>query len=134
MNEDVQLESHDDDLDKAARQDKRHKITWLLLAILIGAMVWLMLIQNSSAKRQAALEAQQKYTLAQNIADACSDNSHPGIDLTALCATATVIIKEGPQGPIGPPAFPFTFDFTFDSTTFSCTITASDALALCTAN
>jgi len=38
----------------------------------------------------------------------------------------------GPAGPAGTPAFPFGFVFTFDANTFNCTITAQDAIALCT--
>lgn len=133
MTEDVQLESHDDDLDKAARQDRQQRLIWILVALLLGATVWILMAQSSASKYQAQLEARQKYTLAQEIADACSDHD-AGVDLSGLCASATVIVKEGPPGPAGPPAFPFTFDFEFNSTTFTCTITASDALASCTTN
>ena len=111
---------HNEDLDKADRSDKWRLAVWILVLLLIGALTWILLVQNSNARLQASSEASQKFTLAQQVAAACAVRDQAD-DLGGLCASAKQIVKEGPvgspgiqgppgnvgsQGPLGPKGEP----------------------------
>lgn len=88
------------DLDKADRNDKYRYGVWILAALLIGTITWLLLVQSGNAKNQAAREAAQKFTLAQQVAAACAIKTQAD-DLGGLCSKAQQLVKEGPAGLTG---------------------------------
>ena len=94
------FEPDNTDLDKADRNDKYRYAVWILAALLIGAVTWILLVQNSNAKDQAASEASQKFTLAQQVAAACALKEQAD-DLGGLCKKVDKIVQEGPAGSTG---------------------------------
>lgn len=91
---------HNEDLDRADRLDKWRGFALLLALLLVAAVTWTLLTQSNSAKIQAASEASQKFTLAQQVAAACAIKERAD-DLGGLCAKATQLVKEGPSGSTG---------------------------------
>lgn len=100
------------DLDRAERAEKRR---WAAFAVTVLASVlltWFTVSSlndevaqqeraTSSAQSAADVEAQAKYTLAQQVAAACVDPATRE-GLGGLCETAKGIVLEGPEGPSGP--------------------------------
>jgi len=97
---DNELEPDNADLDKADRNDKYRYGVWILAALLIGAITWILLVQNGNANDRAAIEASQKFTLAQQVAAACAIKDQKD-DLGGLCTKAQQLVKEGPAGSTG---------------------------------
>lgn len=95
-----EFEPDNTDLDKADRNDKYRYAVWILAALLIGAVTWILLVQNGNAKDQAASEASQKFTLAQQVAAACALKEQAD-DLGGLCKKVDKIVQEGPAGSTG---------------------------------
>lgn len=91
---------HNEDLDLADRQDKWRMGTWVLALLLVGAVTWILMVQSNNSKLQAASEASQKFTLAQQVAAACAIKTQAD-DLGGLCAKAQQLVKEGPAGSAG---------------------------------
>ena len=96
----VPATSHNEDLDKADRLDKWRRIAIGLALLLVAAVTWSLFAQNNSARIQAASEASQKFTLAQQVAAACAIKEQAD-DLGGLCQKAQQLVKEGPAGSAG---------------------------------
>lgn len=89
------------DLDRQDRNERLRTVVVVAFVVLCALALFFGGRATNRAQTEADQQAQQKYTLAQQVAAACAMKERAD-DLGGLCTKANSIVKEGPQGDVGP--------------------------------